>query len=36
LLNGKGEIVWQRNGYVSGSENELFDEIKKILKEDSK
>ena len=36
LLNGKGEIVWQRNSYVPGSEDELFAEIKKILKEDSK
>lgn len=36
LLNGKGEIVWQRNSYVPGSEDELLEEIKKILKEDSK
>ena len=31
LLNGKGEIVWQRNSYVPGAEDELLEEIKKII-----
>ncbi|MFH1001463.1 MAG: TlpA disulfide reductase family protein [Bacteroidota bacterium] len=30
LLNGKGEIVWQKNSYLPGSEQELFEEIKKL------
>ncbi|MBP5189857.1 MAG: TlpA family protein disulfide reductase [Bacteroidales bacterium] len=30
LLNGKGEIVWQHTSYVDGSEEELFELVKKI------
>lgn len=30
LLNGKGEIVWEHNGYASGDEKELYKEIKKL------
>lgn len=32
LLNGKGEIIWEHNGYAPGDENKLFDEIKKAAK----
>lgn len=31
LLNGKGEIVWQKNSYVPGSEEELYEEIIKAI-----
>ena len=31
LVNGKGEIVWQHVGYVDGSEEELYAELKKLL-----
>ncbi|MBI5325157.1 MAG: TlpA family protein disulfide reductase [Ignavibacteriae bacterium] len=31
LYNGKGELVWQHNGYAQGDENNLYDEIKKLL-----
>lgn len=27
LLNGNGEIIWQKNSYVPGSEDELYEEI---------
>lgn len=30
LINGKGEIVWQHTSYVDGSEDELFELVKKI------
>ncbi len=30
LLNGKGEVVWEHNGYAPGDEHKLFEEIKKI------
>ena len=30
LVNGKGEIVWQHVGYVDGSEEELYEELKKL------
>lgn len=30
LVNGKGEIVWQHNGYASGDEDELYELIKKV------
>ena len=33
LLNGKNEIVWQHRGYVEGDEDQLLEEIEKILKE---
>ncbi len=32
LCNGKGEIVWQHNGYAPGDEEELFEEIEKLIK----
>ena len=32
LLNSKKEIVWQHKGYIDGDEEELFEEIKKILR----
>ena len=35
LFNGKGEMVWQHNGYAQGDENTLYDEIKKIIANDS-
>lgn len=30
LINGKGEIVWQHTAYVDGSEEELFELVKKV------
>lgn len=30
LVNGKGEIVWQHTAYVDGSEEELFELVKKL------
>lgn len=30
LINGKGEIVWQHTSYVDGSEEELFELVKKL------
>ncbi len=30
LVNGKGEIVWQHTSYVDGSEEELFELVKKV------
>ena len=32
LLNGEGEIVWQHTAYVDGSEEELFELVKKVAK----
>jgi len=32
LLNGKNEIVWQHKGYVDGDEDELLEQIEKIVK----
>lgn len=32
ILNGKGEIVWEHNGYAPGDENKLFEEVKKLAK----
>lgn len=32
LCNGKGEIVWQHNGYAPGDEDELYAELKKLVK----
>ncbi len=32
ILNGKGEIVWQHNGYVDGSEEHMFEILKKVAK----
>ena len=31
LYNGKGELVWQHNGYAQGDETNLYDEIKKLV-----
>lgn len=33
LVNGKGEVVWQHNGYAPGDEDELYEEVKKLLEE---
>ena len=30
LVNGKGEIVWQHTSYVDGSEEELYELVKKL------
>lgn len=30
LVNGRGEIVWEHNGYASGDEEELMEQIKKL------
>ena len=32
LVDGNGKIVYQHSGYIDGSENELYKEIKKIAK----
>lgn len=32
ILNGKGEIVWQHNGYVDGGEEHIFEILKKVAK----
>ena len=32
LLNAQKEIVWQHKGYIDGDENELYKEIKKLVK----
>jgi thiol-disulfide isomerase/thioredoxin len=31
LLNAKNEIVWQHRGYVEGDEDELLEQIEKIV-----
>jgi len=31
LLNGNGEIVWQKNSYIPGAEDELYEAILKAL-----
>jgi len=31
LLNGKNEIVWQHRGYMEGDEDELLEQIEKIV-----
>ena len=31
LLNGKNEIVWDHRGYMEGDEDELLEEIEKIV-----
>ena len=30
LLNGKGEVVWEHTSYVDGSEEELYELVKKL------
>lgn len=32
LVDGKGKIVWQHNGYAPGDEEEMYKELKKIVK----
>ena len=32
VLNGKGEIVWQHNGYADGDEEHLIEIIRKVAK----
>ncbi|MBM2814599.1 MAG: stoA [Ignavibacteria bacterium] len=32
LCNGKGEIVWEHNGFADGDEKVLYEQIKKISK----
>lgn len=32
LVDGEGNIVWQQNGYSEGTEEELYDLIKKVAK----
>ena len=32
IINGKGEIVWQHNGYVDGGEEHIFEILKKVAK----
>jgi len=32
LLNGENKIVWQHKGYVDGDEDELLEQIEKIVK----
>lgn len=34
VLNGKGEVIWQHTSYVDGSEDELFEEVKKAAQEE--
>ena len=31
ILNGEGEIVWQHTSYVDGSEEELIEEVRKLV-----
>jgi cytochrome c biogenesis protein CcmG/thiol:disulfide interchange protein DsbE len=31
LLNGKGEIVWQHNGYVEGDEENLIQLVRRLI-----
>ncbi|MBP6335128.1 MAG: TlpA family protein disulfide reductase [Bacteroidia bacterium] len=31
VLNGKGEIVWQHVGFTQGSEEELIEEVRKLV-----
>jgi cytochrome c biogenesis protein CcmG, thiol:disulfide interchange protein DsbE len=32
LIDGKGKIVWQHASYADGDENELYEQIKKLIK----
>lgn len=32
LIDGKGKIVYQHSGYVEGAEDDLYEEIKKLVK----
>ncbi len=31
LLNGKGEIVWEHNGYFPGDEDHLYEMVEKLI-----
>lgn len=33
ILNGKGEIVWQHTSYAPGSEEEVFEIVKKLVED---
>ncbi|MBI9066574.1 MAG: TlpA family protein disulfide reductase [Salinivirgaceae bacterium] len=33
LLNGKGEIVWQKTLYVNGDEDLIYEQIEKVISE---
>ncbi|HEY0029595.1 MAG TPA: TlpA disulfide reductase family protein [Bacteroidia bacterium] len=32
IVNGKGEIVWQHNGYAEGDEEHMYEIVKKVAK----
>ncbi len=32
LVNGNGEIVWEHTGYAPGDEEEMYEQIKELLK----
>lgn len=32
VLNGKGEVVWQKGGYTPGDETVIYDIVKKVAK----
>ncbi len=36
LFNGRGELVWQHNGYAPGDEEELLEKIKSLNAEEGK
>ena len=31
LVNGEGEIVWQHNNYADGDEEEVYEELLKLI-----
>ena len=33
LLNGEGEIVWQHTGYQDGNEEELIEQVRRVIAE---
>lgn len=35
LVDGKGNIVWQKAGYMAGQENEVYELVKKLAKGES-
>lgn len=32
IVDGNGEIIWEHNGYSPGSEHDLYDKIKELVK----
>jgi thiol-disulfide isomerase/thioredoxin len=34
LVNGKGEIVWEHNGYAEGGEDEIYKQVKDLLEKE--